>query len=241
MRSKIKNKLSFIVYEHKKPPKYFEIKKSIIRSFFIAFPAVSTIFFLFGVISLVQIHVFSSKKDSAEVQALNEQIAALNTELKTITTNNTNLLAKVTKGSSKIANSQLLFKIPLAQQDFTVTESTFFQIDKFRTSNKENKLRVRFNLVNITKGPTKISGYFALKVKTNTGIFFYPQTMLKNKDEFLSFSNGESFTTSRFRPVDATFDVPYNSIDADSLLAVYVYTRAGDIIYKQNMNLVGGE
>lgn len=239
MRSKIKNKLSFIVYEHKKPPKYFEIKKSVIRAFFIAFPAISTIFFLFGVISLVQIHVFSSKKDSVEVHGLKTKINFLNTELNTVSKSNTTLLAKIKGGSSKIANSQLLFKIPLAQQDFTVTESRFFQIDKFRVSNKKSKLRIKFNLVNITKGPTKISGYFALKVKTNKGIFFYPATILKNKDEFLAFSNGESFTTSRFRPVDATFDIAFNTVDRDSLLAVYVYTRAGDIIYKKNMSLVG--
>ncbi len=237
MKNKLKNKLSFIVYEYKRPPRFFEVKKSTLRTFFIFFPTISTIFFIAGIISLVQLHIFINKKESGKVTALRTEIKGLKEEVTKAKSETENLYKKIENTESKITNSQLLFEIPPAQLDLTA--NSFFKSENITVKSNDQKTTLKFNLVNITEGNKRISGYFHVLVKTKMGYFFYPQSITETDSEFVKFSSGESFTTSRFRPVEADFKITKKELEEtkDSLVfKVFVFSRGGDIIFVEKLN-----
>ncbi|MCK5884209.1 MAG: hypothetical protein KAG61_11005 [Bacteriovoracaceae bacterium] len=236
MKNKLKNKISFIVYEYKRPPRFFEMKKSTLRSFFIFFPTISTIFFIAGIISLVQLNIFVNKKESSKVTGLRTQIELLKTEVVTAKDETEKLYKKFETTESKITNSQLLFSIPPAQLD--LTENSFFKAEKVSVSSTEKETKLNFNLVNITKGNKRISGYFHILVKTGSGYYFYPNTITQTGSEFINFANGESFTTSRFRPVRAVLPISKKEFEASKdhmVYKVFIFSRGGDLIFVKNL------
>lgn len=236
MKNKLKNKLSFIVYEYKRPPRFFEVKKSTLRAFFIFFPTISTIFFIAGIVSLVQLHIFVNKKESSKVTGLREQIEKLQSEVTVAKEETEKLYKKFETTESKIINSQLLFSVPPAQLDLTA--NSFFKAENISVVSTAKDTRLNFNLVNITEGNKRISGYFHILVKTRSGYYFYPKTITQTDSEYINFASGESFTTSRFRPVNAILPITKEDFDASKeqlVFKVFVFSRGGDLIFVEKL------
>lgn len=234
---KLSDKLSFIVYEYKKSPRFFEVSKRSLRAFFVLFPTISTIFLIAGLIGIFQLHLVSHKGTTINsgdrtVNALEQ----MQVQLKELADERNKLLEKLQSPENAASNQQFLFKIPKAQSDLTT--QALFQMDEVKLSSTDNETTATFNLVNITKDNQKITGHFHVMLKTAKGFFFFPKNLTQTASEYIAFSDGEQFTTSRFRPVVATFPIGKNELlEAPQavILKVFVFSRTGDLIFVKSM------
>ena len=135
---KLANKLSFIVYEYKKSPRFFEVSKRSLRAFFVLFPTISTIFLIAGLIGIFQLHLVNNKgatSDNSEDRAKNA-IEQIQVQLKQVTEERNLLQEKLQAPENTANNEQFIFRIPKGQTDLTA--QAMFQMDEVKFSSNDN-------------------------------------------------------------------------------------------------------
>ncbi len=238
LSSQPSRKLGFLVYEGQQDPKYFEIKKSYFKFLLMGLPSLSFI----SIIALVlcgiyfkQIEEMAKRKEPAIIKDLktkNLKLATLFQESKQLSEElQKKLVLGKTNISSEIATLDLFKAIP-GMQDLSA--KALFTVENIEAYPNGNKIQFQFNIVNQTKENKKIAGYIFVIMKNQGQFFFYPQSAIAQDSLQIAFNRGESFATSRFRPVNNIF-FPLPKKDTSLLFKIIIFSRSGDLLYKNIM------
>lgn len=227
-------KLSFVLYEKNLPPRFYEVKKSTFRFYFVYFPVLTGILLvcLLGVIIYFkQIRSYIKLKEPAIIGSLKTENAKIKKSYKDLRTQVVQLEQKLAKSSISTPelNPLTLFSMSSAQID--KTSEGLFEIEASEFMTTKDKLHFKFNLVNKTPQNKKLAGYVFVAMKKQSQIAVYPENSFAIDEFRIPFNSGESFATSRFRPVDAHFEKPKTS--GEALFMLIVYSRTGDLLLKK--------
>lgn len=225
--SKLKDKLSLILYEHKTPPRYFEMNKGMMKFLFLGLPALSAVLAVAGIIFIARWNSYRTTELPKEVLEVNRKLAKVERERDHLQKNNEELLKRISSSDNASSSDLSLFTTPKGQQD--LTSDKYFETTDIKSSLSNGKLNLSFNLVNITPGNKRVSGHFIVMMKGASDIQFFPKALLEGDSQKVSYTSGEPFATSRFRPVKAEFHIHDNMKNAH--FRVYVFSRVGDILY----------
>ena len=237
MTSKSNRKLSFILYEEQKAPKYFEITKSSLRFFIIGPPLITCISIVAFLVVTLYIKTFKNDHLSVappsesikEIQLKNEQLLNMNRELhiknsnltKTldISKNNTpNASPSPATPSAKIEKkgdieSLALFPVLPGRKD--QTEVPLLSLKQEQLAVENGNIIFTFGMANKqAEEDSRISGYLMVMMKYDNTLHFYPGSTLNQKLQS-PHNTGESFSFSKYRPVKAVFPYKKQSEDED--------------------------
>ena len=230
-------KLGFLVYENSESPKYFELKKSYFKFLLMGLPTLSFI----SVIALIlcglyfkQIREMARRKEPAIIKELRDERDQLSFKLKESENLSLTLQNKLASGapSDNQISTLDLFKMTPGMQDLSA--EALFTVENIEAYPVGNKLQFQFNIVNQTKENKKIAGYIFVMMKEGDLIRFYPQGSTMEDNFQVSFNRGESFATSRFRPVQNIF-FPAPKKNGNLLFKIIIFSRTGDLLYKSIM------
>ncbi|MFG1483364.1 hypothetical protein ACRXCV_07565 [Halobacteriovorax sp. GFR7] len=231
--SKAKNNLSFILYENNKVPRYLQLSPREYKAILYV-PVVLTVFSIFALAGSYfytkNIEKLIKAKEPLIIKNLrdeNSTLAQKNTELTTLNLDLTNRLANET--ISAVSASSLNIIAPVkGQKDLTSPAS--INIEDLKVTKKDDKAELNFNIINITKDNNKVSGYIHIFLFDGNNYFHYPEGGDSIRNFSLNYTKGESFATSRFRPVTAKFDMPKNKT---VMFKILIFNRLGDIVHQQ--------
>lgn len=225
--------VTVIVYDTPKPPKYYKLNKSFIKTILIAIPlltifsiSVSLLYSIFLKNKISQITSSEPKK----ILELREIIKKQETSIGTLTKTNTLITEKLSKGSgSETSVSALgLFTVPVGIQDLRSRE--LVKIEQIKVSS-EGEIKLAFNLANNSPNNEKLSGYLNVIQFQGNIIQYYPNIELPQKNLRLEYSEGESFGFSRFRRTEAIFKKVSKK---SAKYKIFIFSRTGDLLaYKQ--------
>jgi hypothetical protein len=228
-----KRKLSFILYDSFSSPKYFEIKKSFFKFLIIVLPTLtlaSISIVILGLVYFKNIVAITEQKEPALISELKIEKEKLAQNLAEYLKDYKLFQGKLTSTKQPNINTLSFFKKTLGQVD--LTQEPTLAIDQIRITSDNNQLHFQFNIVNLTKDKSKLRGIIFVIMKDGNNKFsIYPQNSIEDNEMQINFNLGENFTTSRFRPVDAPFELP--SAKSNLLFKVIIFSRTGDLIHKQ--------
>lgn len=253
IQEKSKN-FTFVVYENQKPTKCFEFKKSYLRFLFFATPSLLVMGLMVLLFLIVYLRNIENIKiqDPPELKALKQERDELAVKAQKLEESNKNLLSKlnsppiatttattaqkmkqvaVTGVATISAPTTTLYPLLQMQQgmkDLTKTDLLNIGSENFRKSGGQAILG--FNIVN--KGSEeRMTGYTFIVLKGGSFTSLYPS--IPNNPPY-KFEQGESFSVSRFRPVEASFDIPAN-INKSLSFEILIFAKNGDLLFKKNL------
>ncbi len=228
----MKSKLSFILLEKGDRPRYLEVNKSTIRFFFNILPIVTVVLVILILLAMAyfkNISLMAEKKVPRMIEEMKSETTELKKKIEDLSKINSTLENKLANQDIKQLFSLALFRPVPGQQD--VSNIPSIDIQEVEIAPVNQNVIVQFNLKNITTEAKKVSGYIFIKFKSKEGIQFYPETALLEDDVLIPFNKGESFTTSRFRPVKAIFARP--NIKGTIYVEIIIFTRSGDLMKRK--------
>ena len=204
MRSRLRqsDKLSFVFYEDTNFPRYYEIQKKMFKFFLYGLPSLA----LFGIFGMLALGVFLKEQGATLADRLDqEEGAALVKQNKKQQELIDDLQNRLTKSPTK-GTSLPLFLPVRGQKDLTEEFQRLMTVEKATVSLQKDKIRIRFNLVNLAKDNTRIAGIIHVIMKINDKILIWPgKEGPPGPDLQIPFNSGEPFSALRFRPVSADF------------------------------------
>ncbi len=227
------DKLSLILYEGQKAPRYFELRKSFFKFLLFSIPTTSIVCLILvgvGAVYFKQIRIMAERKEPAIIKKFKEKNRNLILREKELLKLNMALETKLTqpvKGGAGLAELQTFNSTP-GQAD--KTQQPVFSIEKLETISEGQNLRLNFNVVNITPDSSKLAGYIFVLMKAKDSLSFYPQGSFDTDAMTINFNRGESFATRRFRSTTARFPLP--KITDNLLFKIIIFSRTGDLIHK---------
>lgn len=126
-----------------------------------------------------------------------------------------------------------LFRPIQGQRDRT--RPATLNLSGFKVVSGRDSTNFQFNIVPASNGEGKLSGHIIVIMKSDQAITVYPLSALSGPGTQISYSTGESFSTQRFRPVDASFIKPKKS--GNYIFTVYVFARNGDLLHYQSVTM----
>ncbi|EQC46151.1 hypothetical protein [Bacteriovorax sp. Seq25_V] len=226
------DKISFIVYEENTIP-YFKQVTPKVYKFFVYAPTILTFFAIAVVIASFfytkNVEHFIRSKEPEIIKSLRTENSLLAEKGQELTILNKQLTKKLAQGVSDTPLAGQFLISPVAgQQDLTSPAKVNIQDIKVEVNN--DKVFFRFNIVNVTQDGSKLSGYIHIFTTDGNTYQKYP-TAQEELDNFsLKYNEGESFATSRFRPVEAIF----KKMDRSTLIfKIVIFNRIGDLIHQQ--------
>lgn len=233
MIQSLSKEVTVIVYDTPKPPKYYKLNKSFIKSLLIAIPLLTilsiSLSLLYSIFLKNKISVITSS-EPARILELKAVIKGQESSIKTLSKTNALITDKLSKGiGSETSVSALgLFTVPVGIQDLRSKE--LVKIEETTIASGE-KIKLSFNLANNSPNSEKLSGYLNVVQFQGNLIQYYPSTELGEKNLRLEYSKGESFGFTRFRPTTATFDKVSKK---SAKYKIFIFSRTGDLLaYKQ--------
>ncbi len=238
-------KLGFLVYEAENAPRYYEIKKSLLKFILYGLPLATLILLgivLLGSMYFEQISERAKRKEPAIIKELRENVASLEGQLSESQVLTKNLEERLAKGDTStdiIRNTMGLFLPVPGMQDLTRTPN--LAVENIEPVISGDRIQLKFNIINQTKDNQKLAGYIFVMMKHSGKIYFFPGNSMEESEFKVKFNSGESFATQRFRPVDNVF-FPYNSgLIEDYLFKILIFSRTGDLLYKQLVSKKTGQ
>lgn len=245
-------KASFLFWEKKKSPRYFEIPHQKIRFYLLIAPTLALIIICaLGSLSYflwqqnTKIAPVISPKILLASQQLAKELEKENQDLKSLvtslqkkseigpTTIGTQSPTTLTENNKIVANDfPLNLMIPVTGQK-NLSNEIPIDIQDAKAKFTNNRLVYQSNLLNRTQGEEKVSGYLFVIYKTAQSIHTHPANSFDQNGQ-ISFNRGEPFTTARFRPVEAIFNLVNNKIPGT--ITLMIFNRTGDIIKKHSIN-----
>lgn len=225
--------VTVIVYDTPKPPKYYRLNKSFIRTLLIAIPLLTIFSISVSLLYSIFLKNKISRITSSEPQRildLQEVIQKQKSDIDVLSKTNALITEKLSKGTgSETSVSALgLFTVPVGIQDLRPKELVKIEQVELKS---EGSIKLSFNLANNSPNGEKISGYLNVIQFQGNLIQYYPNTELPQKNLRLEYSEGESFGFTRFRPTEATFE---NVSKKSAKYKIFIFSRTGDLLaYKQ--------
>lgn len=233
MRSKSTNKLSFILYEQNRPPKYFEIKKTLLRFLLLGLPSITLLSITIttlGIIYFQQLKILMEQKTPKMISELRKKNANLIKGQEELVIFNNKLKKKLITTEKQSIDPLSLFYHTKGQEDLSLNSK--LKIEQLKIDIQNEKIGIDFNLVNGGSTTNKISGHLFVLMQNQDSIHLYPKEGLQDKNFQIVFNTGESFAFFRLRPFAVTF--PKNAINIKELVfKILVFSRIGDLIHKE--------
>ncbi len=126
-----------------------------------------------------------------------------------------------------------LFRPVQGQRDSTKTP--IFNLSDFSVEINRDTVNLKFNIIPAIINDEKRLGHIIVLMKNELGIQVYPFNALNTPETQINYASGESFSTQRFRPVDASFLKPRKP--GNYIFTVYIFAKNGDLINLKNVNL----
>jgi hypothetical protein len=231
------NKLSFILYEKDQTPKYFEVRKSIIKLILFGLPAMTIASFV--VVAVIMTYFQYLKQQSKKqiprmIQTLNEEKNELNNEIKVLKGFNQKLQLKLASSSVAPQSTLPIFTIPPGQQNLTGKYPLEIENLKSKIVDENKNIALYFDLINKDLGGKRISGYLFVVMRQGNKILFYPKESIDTSYAPITFNKGESFAFSNLRPVrKSVFEI--NDFKTPVFFKILIYSLSGDIIFTQDI------
>lgn len=233
MKSKVAKKLSFVLYEDKFPPRYYNISKGFLRFLLFGLPTLTLVCLIIvaaGGIYFKQIQRLAQRKEPAIIKKLKEEKATLMRASEDVRQERDLLQKKLSQGlqSDSGLGSLALFKQSAGRKDLSASPE--MQLEEVEVVSQPDKISLRFKIVNMTKNESRLTGYLFIIMQVGDSMQIWPSGGFDNEAMQISFGNGEFFATSRFRPVRADFNKPPGQ---NALFKVIIFSRTGDLVFKQ--------
>ncbi|MAX66538.1 MAG: hypothetical protein CME66_06350 [Halobacteriovoraceae bacterium] len=226
--------LTLIVYNTPKPPRYLRVKKRLIKTMITVIPllVISSILlsFLYSMYLKNQLNQLKSREPLL-INQLKSEKEELANSLSKLKKNNLILTQKLSKGSTaETSNSALaLFTTPLGLEDLRSKE--LIKIENLKLNTNGQRIKLNFDLANNSPDNSKLSGFISVLQFQDNTIQYYPSYELSQKNLRMEYSQGESFSFSRFRPTTATFK---KLIKSSAKYKIFIFSRTGNLlVYKQ--------
>ena len=231
-------KYSILFYEGDSVPRLYQIGKNKFRFLIFGPPTITfacIAIILFGVLYLNQIKISLAKQAPLLIQELKEAQLSQQVVIEDLKKTNQELTDKLLGTQIEGQHQEFsIFKVVAGQKDLTSYPMATIEQKEIKSISK-TEVKVIFNIVNSSTPDTKLAGFVFVMIKTKNGLLFYPSNSFAPEDSQLLFTRGESFSTFRFRPVEATFNVPEDQ--NEFFIKVYIFSRTGDLVLNQSSNL----
>lgn len=230
--TKIKEKISFILYEDGKIPRYHQFRPRVYKSLVYA-PTVLTLISTFVLIGSYfytkNIETFIRSNEPEIIKELRTENILLKEKSQELSFLNEQLTTKISSGVPKTPMGALDIMQPVfGQKD--MTSPVTINIQDIKPVQSGDKIFFNFNIVNVTPNGTKLAGYIHIFATDGNTYSHYPQETGVVENYALNYTSGESFATSRFRPVEASFA----KLDKSSIIfKIIIFNRVGDLIHQQ--------
>ena len=235
MTTKSSKKLSYLLYDDKKGPVFVTTNKGLLKFTFYVLPVItfiSLILVIAGSVYFKQIAEMARRKEPAIIKELKKTNLSLSTKLTEVEELNKTFEKKLSTGS--ISGAKLttlsLYRPIAGQEDLSTTPLLSIETPIFTIS--ENKINVKFDIVNQTKDGRKIAGYIHVHLATPNKMSFYPFHEIASEDMLLSYNQGELFAFTRLRHVNANFDLT-GFKSSKALFKILIFSRTGDVLLKK--------
>ncbi|MEK6625358.1 MAG: hypothetical protein AABY86_10340 [Bdellovibrionota bacterium] len=234
------SKYSFLLYEKKAPPRYFEIQKSTLRLLFFILPLIFSLLSGLSYYSLRKYFKIRHQEHQivpSVVDQFNAERSSLQSEIKDLHGLNQELQAKLTSpqmtppASEGALNSNVFDIFTQIHGMKDLSNTNIFTIEDPEVIFIKEQLHFRFNIVNQTKENLKYSGHVFVIFKDENAYHVYPSESMTADNFKIQFNQGESFATTLFRPVEATFKAPPQGEQGN--FNVFIFSRTGDLVHKQ--------
>jgi len=250
-----------IIYNQKNDsPKYFVLKKSKLLLFIIGMPTITLIALILGIIGLIHTSPFHLIDTYRQNSLAREAVAKTNSLIKQINTAEEEKLAltkkltdaeeqlksKTTPSESAVEQpaqkavpsagtissaglaSLSIFRPIQGQKDRT--RPATLNLTEFKVIVSRDTINLHFNI--IPSGDSKLAGHIIVLMKNELTVQIYPPAALSTTDYQINYSSGETFSTQRFRPVDANFLKPRKS--GNYTFTVFIFAKNGDLLHNQS-------
>ena len=250
-----------VIYNQKNDsPKYFVLKKSKLLLFVIGMPTITLIALILGIIGLIHTSPFHLIDTYRQNSLAREAVAKTNGLIKQIKIAEDEKLALTKKltdaedqlklksapsesaveqpaeksvvSTSTISSAGLaslsIFHPVQGQKDRT--KPATLTLSDFNVIVSRDNVNLHFNI--IPSGDSKLAGHIIVMMKNELTVQIYPQTALNTSDYQINYSSGETFSTQRFRPVDANFLKPRKG--GNYTFTVFIFAKNGDLLHNQS-------
>jgi hypothetical protein len=233
-----REKLSLVIYEHDRRPRFFELSKASYRTLLIGLPLVTMIALLaLGSVLIYfrEIRAVAMRKEPQIIQSLKDEKLRLQAREQELIFTNKELetkLATTDIDAEGLSATLGLFKLTPGMEDLSA--NPILGIEDVNVKSNEDKVILNFNLVNLLSETNRQVGYIFALIISGNKIHVYPEDAFNDSDPLISFNKGEYFATARFRPVEAAFNK--SSIGNRGLVKVLLFSRTGDLLAKKTQN-----
>lgn len=232
MSSKQHDKISMIVYENETIPYLKHINPRIYK-FFLYGPTIISILAILVIVGAMMyvknIEKLVRNKEPDIIKVLRTENSLLKEKADELTLLNKEFTKKISTQVDNTPLSTLYFISPVVGQN-DLTNPAQVNIQDIKVESISDKLYFRFNIVNATTDGSKLAGYIHIFVTDGNTYQKYPTSVEELQNFSLRYTDGESFSTARFRPVEAIF----KKMDRSTLIfKVIIFNRVGDLIHQQ--------
>lgn len=228
------NMYNFILYKNKlSPPRYFKINKFKFKFFLYGLPIItitSLIITVSGLTHLKALRQIVKKREPqifSELRESNQKAKQQISNLKKLTFSLEEKLGKVDTSKGEMGWSSY-FKIP---PGFTnLTSTPIFGLESIEHFIFNDQLLFNFNIANLTatQDSSKKAGRLFIVARYDNSLHFFPDNLYSQDEMKISYTKGEYFVTSRFRPVKAIFSIPKRN--QTIIFQVFIFSRKGDLL-----------
>jgi hypothetical protein len=249
-----------VIYNQKNDsPKYFVLKRSKLIFFIVGMPTITLIALVLGVIGLIHTSPFHLIDTYRQNSLAREAIAKTNDlimQIKTAEEDKLALTKKLTDAEEQLKSksnpsesaieqpaqgtiptvitssaglaSLSLFRPIQGQKDRT--RPATLNLSDFKVVVGRDNVNLEFNITPLEE--SKLAGHIIVLMKNELTVQIYPPAALNTTDYQINYSAGETFSTQRFRPVDANFLKPRKS--GNYTFAVFIFAKNGDLLHNQS-------
>lgn len=236
MLEKEQEHLHFILHDAPEPPRLLVVSKKTLARFTILLPlclvAMVLVLLAFAWFKAPSLTRDLGKLNLPSLPNLSQEetrIRELEGDLKAMEQAVAQAQAKLNAGVNTESEIWLgPIKRPYALQDLTA--KNLLRLEDIALESDAKQQILRFNLVNAGPESQKVTGHiFVLHLQTK-GLGLYPAPKLDDITQGIRFNEGESFSVSRLRPVEA----PFASTSSPRFL-VLIFSREGDLLVRQEL------
>lgn len=232
MSSKKHETISLIVYENETIPYLKHINPKIYK-FFLYGPTIISLIAILVIIGAMvyvkNIEKVVRNKEPEIIKVLRTENSLLKEKAEELNILNKEFTKKITSQIQETPLSTLYFISPVVGQK-ELTNPAQVNIQDLKVESISDKLYFRFNIVNTTTDGTKLAGFIHIFVTDGNTFQKYPTSVEELENFSLKYTDGESFSTARFRPVEAIF----KKMDRNTLIfKIIIFNRVGDLIHQQ--------
>ena len=250
-----------VIYNQKNDsPKYFVLKRSKLLFFIIGMPTITLIALVLGIIGLIHtspFHLIDTYRQNSLAREAVDKTNGLIKQIKDAEEDKLVLTKKLTDAEEQLKSksnpyesaieqpeakgtipsvitssaglaSLSLFRPIQGQKDRT--RPATLNLSDFKVVVGRDNVNLEFNIIPLED--SKLAGHIIVLMKNELTVQIYPSVALNTTDYQINYTAGETFSTQRFRPVDANFLKPRKS--GNYTFTVFIFAKNGDLLHNQS-------